>query len=200
MAGRVVSGGYHCSGLAETSLRKALPDLTLSPGRYQVRIGATDVATERTGVVHCDVEVPDYRALPLSMSGLLIASRLSGGQPVLAGAPLAALQSRLPSPPTASREFHASDELAVYAEVYDRQTPPHDLVIVTTVTGDDGHEVFREETRVTTKGRGDPNDVIPISIQVPVRQAGRYLLRVQAQSRIAQTRTVRRETTLSVVE
>jgi VWFA-related protein len=67
---------------------RVIRTVTLKPGLHQIRIGATDVATGRTGVIHCDLDVPDYRSLPLSMSGLLISSSLAGLVPIAPGGPL----------------------------------------------------------------------------------------------------------------
>ena len=47
------------------------PRISLAPGRYQVRVGARESATGSVGSVFYDLEVPDFRKAPLTLSGLL---------------------------------------------------------------------------------------------------------------------------------
>ena len=51
----------------------------LLPGRYQLRIGARDPNTGKTGTVFYDVTVPDFAKTPVAMSGVLLAA-LGGGR------------------------------------------------------------------------------------------------------------------------
>lgn len=178
----------------------------LKPGRYQLRIGAMDRASKRTGVIHCDLDVPDFRSLSFSMSGLLITSSLAGMVPTAPGGPLEELQKRLPGPPTLSREFRAGEELALYAEVYDRESAPHDVAIVTTVLGENGRDFYRYDTSVGMNsqgpaGRSAGSDRVVITAKVPLQSAppGRYVLRVEAWSRTGQGRTVRREVPFTIL-
>ena len=46
----------------------------LVPGRYQLRIGARDPNTGKTGTVFYDVTVPDFAKTPVAMSGVLLAA------------------------------------------------------------------------------------------------------------------------------
>ena len=52
--------------------------LDLAPGRYQLRIGAREAGSGSTGSVPIDLEVPDFNAAPLSMSGM-VASQVAAG-------------------------------------------------------------------------------------------------------------------------
>ena len=61
-------------GSSKTGIR-FLKRLNLPPGRYHFRVGAHDTATGSIGTVSYDLDVPDFRKLPFSMSGLLVTSR-----------------------------------------------------------------------------------------------------------------------------
>ncbi len=51
--------------------------VNLPPGTYQLRIGAADTVSQRVGSVHYDLEVPDFSAGPLTMSGVVLSSTLA---------------------------------------------------------------------------------------------------------------------------
>jgi hypothetical protein len=46
--------------------------LTLTPGRYQLRIAARSATLGRTGSVYADLDVPDFSKAPLSLSGVAL--------------------------------------------------------------------------------------------------------------------------------
>jgi len=155
-----------------------------------------DNATARVGVVHCDLEVPDFSSLPLSMSGLILTSSGAGMVPTAGGSAVADLQKVLPGPPTLSREFQPGEELALFAEVYDNQTQaPHAVDIVTTVRADEGREVFRrEDQRESSELKGGVAGY-PCSIRIPLKDAapGLYVLKVEARSRLGKGAEASRE-------
>ena len=81
---------------------RVLSALDLPPGRYQLRIAATEENGNTTGSVIYDLEVPDFFKAPLTMSGVAVTSA-SAGQVVTVGsegmiAPLVA------GPTTATRQ------------------------------------------------------------------------------------------------
>jgi len=92
--------------------------MELPPGTYQLRVAAK-ASGGGTGSVHYDLVVPDFLKDPLSVSGIMVASRTSAGVPTAGAIP--DLGDALPAPPTTARTFSASDELAVLAEVYDNE-------------------------------------------------------------------------------
>ena len=79
----------------------------LPPGRYQLRIGAADMDTQRAGSVHYDLEVPDFSDGPLTMSGILLSSALAGQTRTAAATADECTARALPGPPTVSRDFRA---------------------------------------------------------------------------------------------
>jgi hypothetical protein len=180
--------------------------LALKPGHYQLRIGAKDGHSDRTGVIHCDVEVPDFESLPFSMSGLLVSSSLAGRVPTAPGGPLDALEKYLPGPPTLSREFRAGEQLALYAEVYGRRSVPGDLIVLTTVVGDDGREFYRrrrpakgDDWQPNRGAGGSGRAAVVETVSLEGAKPGRYVLRVEARSRTDQKTTASRAVPFRIV-
>jgi len=175
--------------------------MELAPGQYQLRVGALDKGSGRTGSVHYDLEVPRFAEGPLTISGLAITSSRAGAVPT----PTAEddeIRKMLPGPPTVSREFSRGEELALLAEVYDNETAtPHRVDITTTLRGDDGREVFRhQDERATSELQGGSGG-FGYTARVPLKdvQPGLYLLRVEARSRLGKGATAAREVQVRVV-
>jgi VWFA-related protein len=174
----------------------------LPPARYQLRIAAMDGSTRLAGVVHYDLEVPDFRALPFSMSGLLLTSNLAGVMPTAGGSAVDDLRENLPGPPTVSREFHAGEELALMAEVYDNQgSTSHMVDISTSVRTDDGREVFRHEDERSSAELQGNRGGFGYTARVSLKGAppGLYVLRVEARSRLDKAQTASREIQFRIV-
>jgi VWFA-related protein len=176
--------------------------VSLPPGRYSLRVAARDVNDGRLGSVHCDVEVPEYAKLPLSMSGVVIASR----ETMAANPRPDSERSRmLPDTPSVLRRFRQSDELSVLAEVYDTKiTTPHGIDLVTTVVNDAQQVVFRhEDSRSTSEILAAAGTTRGFGYVVKVPLAGippgAYVLAVEVRSRLDVDKPVRHETAFSVV-
>jgi VWFA-related protein len=174
--------------------------IELAPGQYQLRVGALDRGSGRTGSVHYDLEVPRFTEGPLTMSGLAITSSRAGAVPT----PTVEddeIRKMMPAPPTVEREFSRGEELALLAEVYDNETAtPHRVDITATLRGDDGREVFRhQDERATSELQGGSGG-FGYAARVPLRdvQPGLYLLRVEARSRLGKGATAFREVQIRV--
>jgi VWFA-related protein len=159
--------------------------LDLAPGRYQLRIGAREAGSGSTGSVPIDLEVPDFNATPLSMSGIVLASQVAAAIPTARVDEL--LKDVLPDMPTVTREFPRGDELTVYVEVYDQLTTPHKVEITTTATADDGRVMYSRSDQQSSAALRNPGDgfghvsTIPLKDVVP----GRYVLKIEARSSAA---------------
>jgi VWFA-related protein len=103
---------------------EVLSRVTLRPGRYQLRLSARTGA--RTGSVYYDLDVPDFGATPVSLSGVAFSS---DSKPVSSSAD--PIRQLLPIVPTARRVFAATDRVTVFARVYQGGRDP---VAPTTVT------------------------------------------------------------------
>ena len=62
------------------SIVRMNPRMALPPGRYQLRIGVRESGAGEMGSVFYDLEVPDYSARGLAMSGLLLTDGAARGQ------------------------------------------------------------------------------------------------------------------------
>jgi VWFA-related protein len=180
---------------------RAIVALDLRPGRYQIRAAARAANTEATGSVFYDIEVPDFRDAPLSLSGLALSSSAASAIPTVGTFDL--LKSVLPAPATTLREFSAADTLAVVAEVYDTETKVvHTVDVTTSVSDEAGVVVFRSEQKQETELRSDlrpfafaPKTFVPLKGLSP----GPHVLRVEARSRLGKGAFAAREVPFSVI-
>jgi hypothetical protein len=90
-----------------------LTRLDLPPGRYQLRVGLQSSLQRKSGSVYYDLDVPDFGALPLALSGVLVTAT-----PGCVAAPQDALASLLPVTPTSSREFGRDQQVTALLRVY----------------------------------------------------------------------------------
>ena len=173
--------------------------LDLPPGRYQMRIASRDVAGSAVGSVAYDLDVPDFYKLPFSMSGLVMTS-LSTSAMVVVKAD-AQLVDILPAPPVAGRSFPQTDEIALFAEVYDNEgNAPHKVDIGTTVTADDGKVVYTSsEERSSTEIAGVRGGY-GYTTRVPLHDLapGSYVITVEARSRLGRETTASRQVQITV--
>ena len=176
------------------SVVRVNPRISLPPGRYQLRVGVRESGAGEMGSVFYDLNVPDYEARGIAMSGLLLTDQAARAQftpqpdqELPAGA--------LPSPATSRRTFSRNDVLSVFAEVYNNisSRDPVRVEVVTTLTGEDG--VARFSARETVAGN------VPISKQIPLNDInpGKYVLRVEARALGGGAKPVSRETSLTII-
>jgi VWFA-related protein len=91
----------------------AFSKLTLSPGRYEIRLNAFNRTMDRSGTVFAEVEVPDFTKTPLTMSGMAIGTKRAAQE-----SRAAVLGSLLPIVPTSAREFAPSDPVSAFFRVF----------------------------------------------------------------------------------
>lgn len=174
--------------------------LELPPGKYQLRVAARE-SGGNVGSVFYELEVPDFRNAPLTMSGLVLTSAGAGAIPTAGGVP--ELADVLPAPPTTSRVFNAADELALLAEVYDNQppTPSHSIYITTTLKLEGGRTVFSTNDSRTSKELGGGKGGFGYTTRIPLKDlaAGLYVLKVEAASTLKGVPAASREVQIRVV-
>jgi VWFA-related protein len=180
---------------------RSLSRLQIPPGRYQLRVAANDLATNAVGSVLYDLDVPDFTRGPLSMSGLVLASRVASAVPTFR--PDEELGQVLPTPPMGSRIFPIGDDLALFVEIYDNAGgSSHKIDIATTVTADEGKVMFktddvRDSSELKGKGGGyGYASRVPLDGLTP----GLYVLKVEARSRLGQGATADRQVQFRIVE
>ena len=172
----------------ETMLRvkaagvRANPRIELAPGRYQLRIGAREEASDRLGSVFYDLQVPDFSKDPLMISGVLLAAPSAEQTPTAQKDPV--VEKLLPGAPTSRREFLRTDTLSLYAEIYDNSSSRQPRQIDTTVRllAESGQDAFVAHDALTNSGDAKKWDTYAYAKDVPLRDVapGRYLLRVEA--------------------
>jgi hypothetical protein len=88
----------------------------LPKGRYQLHVGAKDLASGQLGTVRHDIDVPDYADSRLSFSGVVVAASDVPSPPLVRKAE--ELQALLGQQPTLLREFSPFTTLIAATETY----------------------------------------------------------------------------------
>lgn len=183
--------------LARARGLRVISEIALPPGGHRIRIGVAEAGAGRVGTVFYDLDVPDFRAPGLAMSGLALTSADAAETPTVRAQD--SLREVLLAPPTTARAFDRADLIALYAEVYDN-TPtasPHVVELETVVRGDDGRVAFehREE-----RSSGGLNVRHAYAVQIPLAgfAPGAYTLRVEGRSRAAGLPAAARELRIQV--
>lgn len=172
----------------------------LPPGRYHVRVAAHDQRGETSGSLIYDLDVPDFDDFPLSISGILLTSM--SGSAMVSGRADEELMKVLPAMPIAIREFPQNDEIALFAEVYDRtSSTPHRVDIVTTVRGADGTVYFNAQDERDSSELGGARGSYGHALRIPVgtMPVGDYVLTLEARSRAGNQDPAVREVPFRVV-
>ena len=129
-----------------------LSEISLPPGRYELRLSAHRALDKLSGSLYADLEVPDFAKDPLSVSGLIIESN-----PAQATAPVGAFDRYLPVLPTSNREFRNRHEALVFMRVYqgqkDKTPPPLAAVTVATRLVDRNDKTIGESTETIAADR-----------------------------------------------
>jgi len=179
---------------------RVLTQIALPPGRYQLRVAASEANGKRAGSVLYDLDVPDFDRERFSMSGLAITSISSSVAP--SARQDYPLNDLLPGPLSTLREFPVGDELAIFTEVYDNTAAtPHKVDISAVLKAEAGLTVFQtREERDSAELQGSSGGYgfaarIPLGDVAP----GLYLLRVEAASRVGNQPPVAREVLFRVV-
>jgi VWFA-related protein len=173
--------------------------LELAPGRYQMKIGARESVGGLVGSVIYDLDVPDFSKGDLTMGGLLLTSTSAGRIPT--ANPDADFKAILPESPTAERTFSSNDDLALAVDVYDnRASTPHRVEITTSLTAENGTNVFNSRDERRTEELKGPGGTFGHVAKVPLKgvAAGRYVLRVEAKALLSNGGTAAREVEITV--
>jgi VWFA-related protein len=176
--------------------------INLLPGTYQLRIGAADTVSQRVGSVHYDLEVPDFSAGPLTMSGVVLSSSLAARTRTAVASPDDFIRKALPGPPTVSREFRVGEELALVTEIYDNESKtPHTVDITTSLQSDDGRVVYSHDDQRSSQELGGSVGGYGHQATIPLKgmAPGLYVLKVEARTRLGKGFAASREVQFRVV-
>jgi hypothetical protein len=184
------------------SIVRVNPRIELPPGRYQLRVGVRESGAGEMGSVFHDMQVPDYNARGLAMSGLLVTDGAAGRE--FSPQPDDQLPpGALPAPATSRRTVNRNDVLSVFAELYDNGSSrgARRIEVTSALVGEDGAAPFSSRETLTGGTTGEKGARIPISKQIPLKDVrpGRYVLRVEARVLGDGGTPAVRETLLTVV-
>jgi hypothetical protein len=156
---------------------EVLTMVSLPPGRYQLRMGASLLRQRRSGSVYYDVDVPDVSKGALTWSGIAFHA-----SPGVTTASNPQMQTGLPIVPTSQRLFAATDTVTVFARIHQGgKSPLAPVPITASVTDSSGREVWKdsvtlEAARFTTVRGAD----VRLDVPVAKLQPGPYRLRLEA--------------------
>jgi VWFA-related protein len=164
---------------------------TMPAGRYQLRVGARNPVSGKTGTVFYDVVVPDFSKDPLMTSGLLVSSLPGPTSPdVLTPQRDPVSEKLLGAPPTSRRTFAQAETLAWMTEVYDNSLPkqPKQIDVSARLIDEAGRDAFASRDLLANGEGGAPKwQTFGYTGRIPLKDIapGRYLLRIEAQDRSA---------------
>jgi VWFA-related protein len=171
---------------------EVLARLDLRPGRYELRLSASSAAHGTSGSVYYDVDVPDIRRSPLSLSGLVLSA-----EPALEAGPRDLFRALSPGAPTVRRTFATADRVHGFVRAHQGGTaPPTDVSIAVRVLNATDRVVF-DVPRQVGSNQFTPARSFDYPFEVPVArlEPGEYLLRVDA---VAGKATARRDARFTV--
>jgi hypothetical protein len=183
--GRATISSADAPAIAAGGLR-IVEQLALPPGRHQVRVALREKRGNTSGLVICDVDVPDLKTAGLTISDVVLGAVSATDTPSLnQDERLAAGLGEMP--PTTARTFEPGDELLAFVEV--AAAGPGMALVRETLRDAQGHETSGEKTLTLIPGQ-------------PVRHArrllfdgrfppGRYGLRFEFRADAASTPVVR---------
>jgi len=151
--------------------------IDLPPGRYQLRVSVSSAKLDKGGSVYLSLEVPDFSAAPVALSGLAIGYADGEHVPVASADATPGVPSRaLPFGPSLDRQFAQSDTLKVYLEVARRNTAEAATVTVSIVDGADRVAVSTDHPLAPNAGQ------LLLTQALDSLEPGAYRLRVTATS------------------
>jgi VWFA-related protein len=166
----------------------------MAPGRYQLRVGARNPVSGKTGTVFYDLVVPDFSKEPLMMSGLLLSARSADATiDVLTPQRDPAAEKLLGAPATSRRTFSQAEEVAWMTEIYDNSPPkqPKQIDVSARLIDEAGRDAFASRNVLANGDAGAPKwQTFGYTGRIPLNDVspGRYLLRVEAHDRSTPSR------------
>jgi hypothetical protein len=180
---------------------RAVLQLTLRPGEYQLRVGAIAEELAREGTVHYDLVVPDLRRKPFATSGPMLSSQ--GSADVATAFVPADFATALDFVPTTARSYTADDELIVRNHVYLNDRRAKGTVALTIQVLDaSGQTMMTFRAELPSSEPSDTSATVPVVTRVPLRSlaVGAYRLVVESRSTIRPGNADVREVPFLVVE
>ena len=184
------------------AVRQGLRVLTgtrLAPGRYQIRVAASNRSTQSGSVIY-DLAVPDFGKDALTMSGVSLTSAASSESlTIVVQNPLA---DTLPGPIISTRDFTSGDTISLYTEVYEswRTGTPHTVDLAAELRAEDGRAIVRKtEARSSKELLGTSGGYgFAATLPLTAARAGTYIIHVEARSNAGDRSTLSRDILIRV--
>jgi VWFA-related protein len=155
----------------------------LKPGRYRLRIGAHNRELDKSGSVFVDVDVPDFTADPLSLSGLILAGSSD------AASAQAGLADLIPLVPTTRRHFQQADRPVGFVRVYQStKAQPESAEMVVRVFDVLGRVMHEQISRLGPERFGRSGASFQFVVPTSGLSTGEYRLDVDAIATSAKAR------------
>jgi hypothetical protein len=147
------------------------------PGKYEVRLSVGSELSASRGSVYVDVDVPDFRKDPVSMSGLLVSAFPSAG----AVAPARAFSELTSMAPTSERTFDATHVVTAIGRVYQGGRGEMRPVTLKTSVRDAKNAVVNERTLTVDAPAFGADRSAPLELRIPTAglSAGQHLFTVE---------------------
>jgi hypothetical protein len=170
----VVTVAEHSPG--PTPEFEVFSQLALPPGKYEIRAAVDDLESH-SGSVFAYAEVPDFRAEPFSLSGMMLT--------VTNGALNhrdSSLDDLLPIVPTVRREFGSTDRVKGFVRVYEPPDRAPSAVAMDARILDESGATVWTDSAVLPAAAFVTSHSADYQVDVPVERlgAGEYLLTVKA--------------------
>jgi hypothetical protein len=157
---------------------RVIAQATLPPGSYQVHLAVAD-ANGKAGSVLDSLQVPDFSSAPLTMSDVTLTSTSAADVPTTGPK-----DPRLPTPPTAAREFVSGEAIVVAGEIYEAaESLPHTVIILTQLR--QAKRVINTSTEQFATGeQHDAADRHRFTSSIPLSnvEPGMYVIHVEART------------------
>ena len=165
-----------------------------------MRVGVREAGTGRRGSVFFDLDVPDFDKGGLQMSGLLLNAPSLERYVTVQHDPL--VSKLLTTSATSQRNFLQSDVINLYAEIYDNLPLDiaHRIDVRVRLISENGIDAYSARDTLTNGG-AERLKSFGLSRQIPLKglPPGRYLLRVEAESREKRDDNASAETLIHVI-
>jgi hypothetical protein len=156
-----------------------LSTVSLSPGRYNVRVGLLAEARDRQGSDYTDITIPDYARVALSLSDVAVQAR-----PSRIPLPPHGVLDVLPVTPTTSRTFATSDRALAFLRVYWGRNSRAGAVTVRAAIRDETDRDVWTDSRTVPVPTGEANALraADYRLDLPLSSlaAGEHLLTITA--------------------
>jgi VWFA-related protein len=175
--GRASIASSDAAAIAKGGLR-IVEQMTLPAGRFQLRIALREQQGGRSGVVMCDVDVPDPQAPGLAMSNVILGAASAARVPSLN------VDDRLAAGlggqrPTTARIFEPGDVVHAFVELTAGRAAGASIAVTATLHDAKGKAVLTRDVPAVAQPNGPARHTLELTID---DEPGQYVLRFEARA------------------